>query len=212
MGTRLRFERRPKLRRWLVLEAGKGAGWRKHIKAQRGSDLSITASCRRHGLPEHGFYWCRRELAGRDVQRPAFVPVTMVPQPPVHCAEGQIEILASHDAQEQVGQSLFAGGGIHHLYTAQGLSHPGGAALLARVVCLSMKATTSSGRFRDTITGNPIALNVPSRVCRDRTELLENLEKKKDHALGFLEFMNASFCHEITSVPRSIASFLMSSL
>jgi transposase-like protein len=66
------------------------------------SDLSIAAYCRRHGLPEHGFYWWRRELARRDVQPPAFVPVTVAHQPPVHCEEGQIEIILPGDRRVRV--------------------------------------------------------------------------------------------------------------
>jgi len=80
----------------------KEAGWRKHIRAQMGSDVSIAAYCCRHGLPEHGFYWWRRELARRDVQPPAFVPVTVAHQPPVHGAEGQIEILLPGDRRVRV--------------------------------------------------------------------------------------------------------------
>lgn len=40
------------------------------------------------------------------------------------------ESAIGHDAQEQVGQSLFPGGGIDQLHIAQGACHPGGAALL----------------------------------------------------------------------------------
>ena len=80
----------------------KAAGWRKHINAQAGSGLSIAVYCRRHGLREYGFYWWRRELARRDVQPPAFVPVTVAHQPPVHCEEGQIEILLPGDRRVRV--------------------------------------------------------------------------------------------------------------
>ena len=55
--------------------------WRRHITLQSSSGVSIGAYCRRHGLPGHGFYWWRRELARRDAANPAaFVPVTVTPQ------------------------------------------------------------------------------------------------------------------------------------
>ena len=80
----------------------KHSGWRRHIKAQAGSDLSIAAYCRRHGLPEHGFYWWRRELARRDVQPPAFVPVTVAVQTPASTGEGRIEIILPGDRRVRV--------------------------------------------------------------------------------------------------------------
>jgi transposase-like protein len=70
------------------------AGWRRHIKEQAHSGLSIAAYCRRHGLREHGYYWWRRELARRDADQPAaFVPVTVATQPAVPIEEGRIEIV-----------------------------------------------------------------------------------------------------------------------
>jgi len=44
----------------------KEADWRRHMKAQVGSGLSVGAYCRRHGLPMHGFYWWRREVGRRE--------------------------------------------------------------------------------------------------------------------------------------------------
>jgi len=81
----------------------KDAGWRKHIKAQAGSGLSIGAYCRQQRLPAHGFYWWRRELARRDAEpSPAFVPVTVAAQMPVGtggCGEGRIEIVLAGDGK-----------------------------------------------------------------------------------------------------------------
>lgn len=75
----------------------KAAGWRKHIRTQAGSGLSIAGYCRRHGLREYGFYWWRRELARRDAEPPlhlaTFVPVTVASQPPVPAGAGRIEIV-----------------------------------------------------------------------------------------------------------------------
>jgi hypothetical protein len=75
----------------------KEAGWRKHIRAQAGSGLSIEAYCRQHDLRAYGFYWWRRELSRRDAEPPpplaTFVPVTVVAQPRVHSEEGRIEIV-----------------------------------------------------------------------------------------------------------------------
>jgi hypothetical protein len=75
----------------------KHARWRRHIREQALSGLSIAAYCRRHGLREHGFYWWRRELARRNAEPPspraAFVPVTVATQPAVPIEEGRIEIV-----------------------------------------------------------------------------------------------------------------------
>ena len=75
----------------------KEAAWRKHIRAQAGSVLSVGVYCRQHGLQASGFYWWRRELARRNAEPPspraAFVPVTVATQPAVPIEEGRIEIV-----------------------------------------------------------------------------------------------------------------------
>jgi hypothetical protein len=61
---------------------------------QASSGLSVGVYCRRHGLPAHGFYWWRRELAWRDAhKRPAFVPVTVTTEQPVVLPGCRIEIV-----------------------------------------------------------------------------------------------------------------------
>lgn len=49
--------------------------WRRMVRTQASSVLSVRAWCRRRGLREATFYWWRAELARRDVERPTFVPV-----------------------------------------------------------------------------------------------------------------------------------------
>jgi transposase-like protein len=81
----------------------KEAIWRRHMKAQVGSGMSVGAYCRRHGLPGHGFYWWRRELSRRDAQQsPAFVPVTVAAQTPAGAGEGRIEIFLARDRRVRV--------------------------------------------------------------------------------------------------------------
>lgn len=46
----------------------KAAGWRRMIRGQAGSGLSIRGWCRRHGLRESAFYWWRTQLARRDAE------------------------------------------------------------------------------------------------------------------------------------------------
>jgi transposase len=94
----------------------KEAGWRKHIRAQMGSDLSIAGYCRRYGLREYGFYWWRRELARRDAQQPppraAFVPVTVAAPPPARMGgygEGRLEILLPGQRRVRVMGSVDKG-------------------------------------------------------------------------------------------------------
>ena len=75
----------------------KEARWRRHMRAQAGGGMSVSAYCRQHGLRTHGFYWWRRELARRDAEPPlhlaTFVPVTVATQPPVPAGAGRIEIV-----------------------------------------------------------------------------------------------------------------------
>lgn len=51
--------------------------WRRIVRGQAASGLSVRAWCRKHGEKDAAFYWWRRELARRDVEeaRPTFVPV-----------------------------------------------------------------------------------------------------------------------------------------
>ena len=88
----------------------KEAGWRKHIRAQAGSGLSIEAYCRQHDLRAYGFYWWRRELSRRDAQPPlrraTFVPVTVATQPPVPAGTGRIEIILSGGRRVRVMGSV----------------------------------------------------------------------------------------------------------
>ena len=85
----------------------KEATWRRHVMAQAGSGLSVGEYCRRHGLPAHGFYWWRRELAWRDAQKPAaFVPVTVTAEQPVVLPGGRIEIVLPGQRQVRVVGSV----------------------------------------------------------------------------------------------------------
>lgn len=47
----------------------KEAAWRERLDRQAESGQSIRAWCRRHGITETAFYWWRRELIRRDVER-----------------------------------------------------------------------------------------------------------------------------------------------
>ena len=91
----------------------KEAGWRKHIRAQAGSGLSIEAYCRQHDLRAYGFYWWRRELARRDAEPPLrlapFVPVTVASQPPVPAGAGRIEIVLPGGRRVRVRGSVDKG-------------------------------------------------------------------------------------------------------
>ncbi len=43
--------------------------WRRLVRGQATSGLSVRAWCRRHGQRESAFYWWRRELARRDAEQ-----------------------------------------------------------------------------------------------------------------------------------------------
>ena len=86
--------------------------WRRTVRKQAGSGLSVRTWCRRHGEREPVFYWWRRELAQREAARVAashvaspvtaaigsgaagstFVPVAVTHDAPCHSA-GRIEIV-----------------------------------------------------------------------------------------------------------------------
>src|SRR5665213_3266072 len=89
-----------------VRDRKKESFWRRHLKAQVRSGLSVAGYCRRHGLREHGFYWWRRELARRDAAVPAaFVPVNVTVERPVTAREQEreaIEIVLPGDRRVRV--------------------------------------------------------------------------------------------------------------
>jgi len=54
--------------------------WRRHIKQQRASGVSVREYCFEHGLSEPSFYVWRRRIGERDqatAGSPAFVPVVI---------------------------------------------------------------------------------------------------------------------------------------
>jgi transposase len=52
--------------------------WRQRIREWRQSGLTVRGFCARRGLAQPSFYAWRRELARRDAESPAFVPVQVV--------------------------------------------------------------------------------------------------------------------------------------
>lgn len=66
--------------------------WRRLVGGQATSGLSVRAWCRRQGQRESAFYWWRRELARRDAEQAAFVPVR-VEEDGRSSDAGQIEIV-----------------------------------------------------------------------------------------------------------------------
>lgn len=104
--------------------------WRKHVADWRAGGLSIRAYCRQHDLTETAFQYWRQELRRRDAAastpppRPAFVPVTVVPDPEpaaaatppdprspgavaVHCPSGHVVVLPLGEASTTL-RRLFA--------------------------------------------------------------------------------------------------------
>ncbi len=51
-------------------DRNKAAFWRRVLRRQAGSGLSIRAWCRQQDLREPSFYWWRRKLARRDGAAP----------------------------------------------------------------------------------------------------------------------------------------------
>ncbi|MCY2950574.1 MAG: transposase [Planctomycetota bacterium] len=84
-----------------VRDKSKEAFWRRAVRRQGQSDLTVRAFCREHALRETAFYFWRRELARREVADAAFVPVRVVEEAPTP-AGGRIEIVLSGDRRVHV--------------------------------------------------------------------------------------------------------------
>jgi hypothetical protein len=86
-----------------VRDKNKEAFWRRTVRRQGQSGLTVRAFCREHELRETAFYFWRCELARRQAARPAsaaFVPVQVVETPaPARSVQlrtgGRIEIVLS---------------------------------------------------------------------------------------------------------------------
>jgi transposase-like protein len=80
--------------------------WRRHLRRQAQSGLSIRGYCRRHGLADASFHHWRRTIRQRDGQSrtgpsharqsdfsatPAFLPVALI-DPPAPAASSPIDI------------------------------------------------------------------------------------------------------------------------
>jgi transposase-like protein len=79
--------------------------WREAMAGWQGSGLSVRQYCRRRQLSESAFYFWRRELQRRAVQRvpstsPHFVPVSVLASATVEvrCPSGHVVSLATADA------------------------------------------------------------------------------------------------------------------
>ena len=59
-------------------DARKERQWRQTLREWRQSGLSVRVFCARRGLAQPSFYAWRRELAKRDAQGAAFVPVRVL--------------------------------------------------------------------------------------------------------------------------------------
>ncbi len=76
--------------------------WRRRLRVQAGSGLSIRAWCRRHGVQESAFYWWRTRLARRDAAAPpSLAPVHIVADTATDAA-GRIEIVLSGERRVHV--------------------------------------------------------------------------------------------------------------
>ena len=67
-------------------DPGRERRWRRHVRQQGRSRLSVRDDCGLHQLHESAFYFWRRVIADRDRERaqpiePAFVPVTVAAPP-----------------------------------------------------------------------------------------------------------------------------------
>lgn len=85
--------------------------WRRHLRQQSNSGLTIRDYCGEHDLAESSFYFWRREIAARDRQvsdgapsaEPAFVPVTIVEPPTPASAAIDIRLVSGHRLRVRAG-------------------------------------------------------------------------------------------------------------
>ena len=81
--------------------------WRRHVKRQPASGLSIRGYCCEHDLHESAFYFWRREIATRDqaarLATPAFVPVTVVEAPVPTTSTIDIRLASGHRVRVRTG-------------------------------------------------------------------------------------------------------------
>ncbi len=67
--------------------------WRNRLAEHQRSQLTVREFCRTRGIAESRFHFWRQEIARRDRQSPAFLPVAVVPTPaPVSPANEPIEL------------------------------------------------------------------------------------------------------------------------
>ena len=88
----------------VVQRQEKESFWRRMVRGQPGSGLSIRAYCVKHGVKEPAYYWWRVRLARRDAAKPraAFVPVRVIAEGPAPAEGGHLEILLPGGRQVQV--------------------------------------------------------------------------------------------------------------
>ena len=87
-----------------VRDKSKEVFWRRTVRRQGQSGLTVRVFCRKYALRETAFYFWRRELARREAaDRPsaAFMPVRVVQEAPAP-AGGRIEIVLSGDRRVHV--------------------------------------------------------------------------------------------------------------
>jgi len=80
----------------------KEAFWRRMLRGQAGSGLSVRAWCRKHDTRESAFYWWRTQLAQRDAAAPQFVPVRVTAESSTVAPTGRIEIVLARDCRVHV--------------------------------------------------------------------------------------------------------------
>ena len=84
-----------------VRDKSKEVFWRRTMRRQRQSGLTVRAFCRKHAVRESAFYFWRRELARREVTDAAFMPVRVTEEAPA-LAGGRIEIVLPGDRRVHV--------------------------------------------------------------------------------------------------------------
>ena len=73
----------------------------RHLSAQRTSDLSVTAYCKREGIAQNTFFNWRKRLQSKKIlrSRPATVPVSFLQMPTQHPDNQRFDLILPNGAR-----------------------------------------------------------------------------------------------------------------
>lgn len=78
--------------------------WRHRLAEHKRSELTVREFCRTRGIAESSFHFWRQEIARRDRQSPAFVPVAVLTTPVASSDEPiELRLAGGHELRLRAG-------------------------------------------------------------------------------------------------------------